>query len=513
MTPQELKNSILQLAIQGKLVEQRPEEGTAAELLEKILATKNAKDTKVGSRVPRDRNGRAVAPRPPIPDDEKPFDIPENWEWVRLGEVCEILDSKRRPITKSERTPGPYPYYGASCIQDYVADYIFDEPLVLLGEDGAKWGRGDNSAFRISGKTWVNNHAHVLRPLPEIDHVYLVHTLCILDLRIFVTGTTVPKLNQARMCQILLPLPPLAEQKRIVAKIEELLPLIDRYEKAWSKLEDFNKRFPVDMQKSLLQMAIQGKLVEQRPEEGTAAELLEKIARHGTHKTAGTHRTTRTAGTTRTTETKSRVACRVSSVPSVSSVPVVPPIPDDEKPFDIPESWKWVRLSQIAKAIVDCPHSTPKYLNRETEYCTIDTNCINEKGEIIKWRYVDAGTYQVRIARLVPQKDDIVYTREGSICRAAQLPDNKNICLGQRVMLVRCAHGMFPQFLRRMLMSPAVIIKLTEQQKGIGAKHVNVSDVCNLLIPLPPFAEQKRIVAKLEELLPLCERLKGSVPL
>ena len=316
-------------------------------------------------------------------------------------------------------------------------------------------------------------------------------------------GISIKGLSANALHNLLIPLPPLAEQKRIVAKIEELLPLIDRYEKAWSKLEDFNKRFPVDMQKSLLQMAIQGKLVEQRPEEGTAAELLEKILRN---RAAETTKQTRTTGEAKV---KSRVASRASSVSSVSSVPVVPPIPDNEKPFDIPESWEWVRLSQIAKAIVDCPHSTPKYLNCETEYCTIDTNCINEKGEIIKWRYVDAGTYQVRIARLVPQKDDIVYTREGSICRAAQLPDNKNICLGQRVMLVRCAHGMFPQFLRRMLMSPAVITKLTEQQKGIGAKHVNVSDVCNLLIPLPPLAEQKRIVAKLEEILPLCERLKG----
>ena len=234
MTPQELKNSILQLAIQGKLVEQRPEEGTAAELLEKILATKNAKSAKKnltrsrGARGEKETAALSASPREKIPDDEKPFDIPECWEWVRLGEVCEILDSKRRPITKSERTSGPYPYYGASCVQDYVADYIFDEPLVLLGEDGAKWGRGDNSAFRISGKVWVNNHAHVLRPLPEIDHAYLVHTLCILDLRIFVTGTTVPKLNQARMCQILLPLPPRAEQKRIVAKLEEILPLCER---------------------------------------------------------------------------------------------------------------------------------------------------------------------------------------------------------------------------------------------------------------------------------------------
>jgi type I restriction enzyme S subunit len=266
-----------------------------------------------------------------------------------------------------------------------------------------------------------------------------------------------------------------------VAKIEELLPLIDRYEKAWSKLEDFNKRFPVDMQKSLLQMAIQGKLVDHRPEEGTGEELYRQI------------------------QAEKQRLIKSGKIKKEKPLPEITP---DEIPFDIPESWKWVRLNTIAQSIVDCPHSTPKYLNAETLYCAIDTNCINEKGDIVKWRYVDSATYQARIARLTPQKDDIVYTREGSICRAAILPVGKNICLGQRVMLVRCSEGVCPQFLRRMLMTPMVINTLTEQQKGIGAKHVNVSDVCSLTLPLPPLAEQKRIVAKLEELLPLCERLK-----
>lgn len=294
-------------------------------------------------------------------------------------------------------------------------------------------------------------------------------------------GTNINNVKESFITEFVVPLPPLAEQKRIVAKIEELLPYIDRYEKAWSRLEDFNKRFPVDMQKSILQMAIQGKLVEQRPEEGTGEELYQHIQAEKQ---------------------------KLIKEGKIKKEKPLPEIKEDEIPFDIPESWKWVRLHSIAESIVDCPHSTPKYLDAETEYCTIDTNCINEKGDITKWRYIDADTYEARIARLTPQKDDIVYTREGSICRATTLPDEKKICLGQRVMLIRCANKVFPQFVRRMLMSPMVISKLTEQQKGIGAKHVNVSDVCSLLFPLPPLAEQKRIVAKLEEILPLCEKLK-----
>ena len=153
---------------------------------------------------------------------------------------------------KKDRKPGPYPYYGATCIQDYVAGYIFDEPLVLLGEDGAKWGKGDKSAFCVDGKIWVNNHAHVLRPLKVIDSLFLSHTLTILDLQPYITGTTVPKLNQERMCQMHIPLPPLAEQKRIVARIEELFKIADSLGEAADSLEVAAKR----LDRKILDLAI-----------------------------------------------------------------------------------------------------------------------------------------------------------------------------------------------------------------------------------------------------------------
>ena len=142
----------------------------------------------------------------------------------KLGEVCDILDNLRKPITKRDREFGPYPYYGATGIQDHVAGYIFDEDLILVGEDGARWGAGENSAYKISGKSWVNNHAHVLRPHRDIllDD-WLVYYLNISDLSEYITGTTVKKLNQAKLRSIPIPLPPLAEQKKIVARLEGLL--------------------------------------------------------------------------------------------------------------------------------------------------------------------------------------------------------------------------------------------------------------------------------------------------
>ncbi len=150
------------------------------------------------------------------------------WPMVTLGTVVEILDKLRRPITKHDRKSGPYPYYGATGVLDYVEDYLFDEPLVLIGEDGAKWGSNEQSAFPVEGKIWVNNHAHVLRPRRDqiLDRL-LIEVLNEMDLSPYITGVTVPKLNQAKLRDIQIPLPPLDIQKEIVAEIEGYQKVID----------------------------------------------------------------------------------------------------------------------------------------------------------------------------------------------------------------------------------------------------------------------------------------------
>ena len=144
------------------------------------------------------------------------------WEVKTLGEVCDILDNQRKPITKRDRIAGKYPYYGATGILDYVEDYIFDEKLVLVGEDGAKWASGENTAFSVEGKVWVNNHAHVIRPHRNIvlDN-WLIYFLNHSDLTEFVSGLTVPKLNQANLRGIQIPFPKLPEQQRIVAILDK----------------------------------------------------------------------------------------------------------------------------------------------------------------------------------------------------------------------------------------------------------------------------------------------------
>ncbi|MHB1563878.1 MAG: N-6 DNA methylase [Leptospirillum sp.] len=163
---------------------------------------------------------------------------------VELGEVVDILDYMRRPITKHERKPGPYPYYGATGVLDHVEGYLFDESLVLVGEDGAKWGPGEQSAFPVEGKVWVNNHAHVLRPKREIllDR-FLIEILNEADLMPYITGVTVPKLNQEKLRSIQIPLPPLDVQKEIVAEIEGYQKVING---ARAVIENYRPHIPID---------------------------------------------------------------------------------------------------------------------------------------------------------------------------------------------------------------------------------------------------------------------------
>jgi len=168
----------------------------------------------------------------------------EKYEIVELSDVVEILDNLRRPITQNERKPGQYPYYGATGIVDYVQDYLFDERLVLVGEDGAKWGFGEKTAFIAEGKYWVNNHAHVLRPIPDkLLHRYLVEVLNEMDLSSYITGVTVPKLNQAKLRSIQIPLPPLEIQKEIVSEIEGWQKIIDG---ARQVVENYKPRIEID---------------------------------------------------------------------------------------------------------------------------------------------------------------------------------------------------------------------------------------------------------------------------
>ena len=272
MTPQELKNSILQLAIQGKLVEQRPEEGTAAELYKQIQAEKQAL-IKAG-KIKKEK------PLLEIAEDEVPFEIPESWMWVRIASVV-TLNPKNELPDDLETAFIPMP-----CISDgYRNEHTYEiQKWSSIKKGFTHFADKDIGIAKIT-PCFQNRKSVIFKDLPngygagttELSIVRVIEDtlsreflLWFFKSEYFIsngkksfTGTAgQQRIHKDYLATCMLPLPPLAEQKRIVAKIEELLPLIDRYEKAWSRLEDFNKRFPGDMQKSILQMAIQGKLVE-----------------------------------------------------------------------------------------------------------------------------------------------------------------------------------------------------------------------------------------------------------
>ena len=270
------------------------------------------------------------------------------------------------------------------------------------------------------------------------------------------------------MAKLVIPLPPLPEQRRIVSKIEELQPLIARYAKAWTQLETFNKRFPEDMQKSLLQLAIQGKLVEQRPEEGVA---------------------------------------QVPAAPNTEKKKARRHGEEIEPPFDIPESWRWVRLGEVASKVTDGTHKTPRYTNTGIRFVSAKDIC-GDRLRFDKCKYISKQEHDELFARCNPGKGDLLISKSGSIGAVALVEVDFEFSLFESLALVKYdQETIFPQYLRRAVQAACLTLN-PEKVRGVAVKHLPIADIKSITIPLPPLAEQKRIVAKLEELLPLCERLK-----
>lgn len=171
----------------------------------------------------------------------------EGWEYKKLGEICQILDSQRKPVTKKDRRKGVYPYYGASGIQDYVDSYIFDGRYLLVGEDGAKWGASDKSAFIIEGKCWVNNHAHILEVSENVNDKLIEYYLTFKDLSEYITGAIVPKLTQKALTSIPIPIPPFSEQQQIVEELDLLSSIIEKKKKQLKELDSFAQSIFYDM--------------------------------------------------------------------------------------------------------------------------------------------------------------------------------------------------------------------------------------------------------------------------
>ncbi|MCR5565502.1 MAG: restriction endonuclease subunit S, partial [Clostridiales bacterium] len=289
-------------------------------------------------------------------------------------------------------------------------------------------------------------------------------------------GGAQPNISKEKIVASIIPMPPFAEQKRIVAKIEELLPLIDRYEKAWSRLEEFNKRFPDDMQKSILQMAIQGKLVEQRSEEGTGEELYRQIQAEKQ---------------------------KLIKEGKIKKEKPLPEITEDEIPFDIPDSWKWVRLGECTSYAQTKEKVSPDAII--PEIWSLDLEDIEKDTGRIK-NYCKAKSRKIIGDKVLFHKGQILYSKLRPYLRKILVAPDDGICTPELVPFNSYGE-IVPDYLVAVLKSPHVDYVINSVTYGVKMPRVGTDTMVNLLIPLPPLAEQKRIVARIEELLPLCSKL------
>lgn len=475
MTPQELKNSILQMAIQGKLVEQRPEEGTGEELYQQIQKEKQ--------RLIESGKIKKGKPLPEITEEEKPFEIPESWKWVRLGTIISIASGDG--LTSSEMDiNGKYPVYGGNGITGYHNDFNVSKETLVIGRVGFYCG----STHITEKYAWVTDNAFITTFSGHlISMKWIKYFIDYLEPRKKASSTAQPVISGKLIYPMLMPLPPLAEQKRIVNKIEDLLPYIEQYEQAWNRLENFNKRFSDDMRKSILQMAIQGKLVEQHPEEGTAEELYELI------------------------QAEKQQLIKSEKIKKENPLPE---ITEGEVPFDIPTNWKWVRLGDAAW-FFDAGKSPncQKQSVKGDEWGVITTTSIqlgffdDMQNKVLPENFVVKQSMQVDVG-------DILITRAGPTNRtgiACLVKECRfNLILSDKTLRINMTNQfIYKDYVVMVLNSPQIRQMIIKLMSGMDKQQVNISQdkYRTLLIPIPPLEEQKRIMTKLEEILPLCERL------
>lgn len=483
MTPQELKSSILQLAVQGKLVEQSPEEGTGEELYKQIRTEKQ--------QLIKEGRIKKETPLPEITEDEIPYDIPESWTWVRVGNIGSWSAGATPPRTQSEYYGGNIPWLKTGDLND---GYVWDVPetitemalektsvrlnpigSVLMAMYGATIGR--LGILQIEATT--NQACCACIPYIGMCNKYLFYFL-MANRHVFVKmgeGGAQPNISKEKIVNSVIPLPPLAEQKRIVAKIEELLPYVDRYEKAWIKLEDLNKRFPIDMQKSILQYAIQGKLVEQRPEEGTAEELFQQMQAEKN---------------------------KLIKEGKIKKEKPLTDITDNVIPFDIPDSWKWIRVGNVGSwsAGATPPRTNPAYYGGSIPW--LKTGDLNDGFIKEVSEYITDLALEKTSVRLNPIGSVLMAMYGATIGKLGilEIPVTTN----QACCACITYTGMNNKYLFYYLMSMRQ--SYIEMAEGGAQPNISKEKIVNSLLPLPPTEEQHRIVTKIEELLPLCERLK-----
>ena len=516
MTAQQLKNSILQMAVQGKLVPQDPNDEPASILLQRIKAEKQElikagkiKKDKKSSEIFRgathnlpyaycEQIGKEIRDI----SDEIPFEIPDSWEWVRLGSIvynrgqmkptsdfCYVdigsIDNKRQRLGDTENiiTPDKAPSRAKKIID--VGDIIYSTVRPYLHNMCIIDRQFSLQPIASTGFATMTCYSGLLNK-------YLFYYLLAPDFDNYANdtenskGVAYPAINDDRLYKALIPLPPLSEQHRIVAKIEELLPYIERYGKAEEHITALNTTFPEALKKSILQEAVQGKLVPQDPDDEPASVLLERI---------------------RVEKQKLIKAGKIKKSKHESVI-----VTRDKIPYEIPDSWVWCKLSDLA--ILENGDRSSKY-PVEADYVEIGIPFFGAKdidGDMMSFqnvRFISQQKYdELGNGKLVD--GDIICLLRGSVGKTAKFEANEQFDTGficAQMLIIRLLDKSLFGYISSYFKSPDYTNYVESKVTGTAVRQMPAKEMGNLLIPLPPLAEQHRIVAKIEEIMPMIERL------
>ena len=479
MNAQDLKSSILQRAIEGKLVPQRKEEGTAKELLAEIRAEK--------ARLIKEKKIKKSKPLPEITDEEKPFDIPDSWEWARLGNLVSVLGGKRIPAgCKLTEIDTGHKYIRVSDMKNgsvvlssiqYISEDIYQKIRKYTISENDIYITVAGTIGRIGTIPHELNNANLTENADKLV-IYKMEKkfLCLAlqspfiqsQIKSVTTKVGQPKLAIKRIENFIVPVPPLMEQHRIVAKIGELQPDIDAYDKAQTKLRTIEQRFPDAMKKSLLQYAIEGKLVPQRKEEGTAKDLLVKIRAE---------------------------KAQLIKEKKIKKTKPLPAITDDEKPFDIPDSWEWARFGDIS-------------INMDSERIPLSVTQRRKLDKI--YDYYGASGIIDKVDQYLFDRPLMLIGEDGANLLARTKPiafiARGKYWVNNHAHVIDFPNGIDMKYMTFYMNA----INLAAYVTGTAQPKMNQARMNSILIAIPPLAEQHRIVAKLEELLPLCQHLTAN---
>ena len=531
MTAQQLKNSILQMAVQGKLVPQHPNDEPASVLLERIRTEKERLIKE--KKIKREKNPSVIfkgadnTPYEKIGDevrslaDDVPFEIPDSWEWVRLIDVCEYIQRGKSPKYSPIKK---YPVVAQKCNQwsgFSIEKAQFIEPNSLssygperlLQDNDLMWNStglgtlGRMAIYKTAANPYelavADSHVTVIRPLkqfvlPEYLYYYFANPSVQSVIEDQADGTTKQKeLATATIKAYLTPIPPLDEQRRILAKLSEVLPVVKNYGVVYDETTAMQEAFPESLKKSILQEAVQGKLVPQDPSDEPAEALLERIR-------AEKQRLIK-EGKIKKDKHESVIFRRDNS--HYEKLDGVERCIDDELLFEIPDSWEWVRLGTVLEiARGGSPRPIQQYLTTEPDGINwIKIGDTDKGGKYIYKTKEKIRPEGVAKSRMV-HSGDFLLTNSMSFGRPYILKSDGCIHDGWLVLSNRF-ECYSVDFLYYILSSPFAYYQFCDSVSGAVVKNLNSDKVANALFPLPPLSEQKRIVQRIEELLPLVKGL------